>query len=289
MKDAYSFDLSAEDAVHSYNKMFVAYLRTYARMGLKAIPMRADTGPIGGDNSHEFLILADTGESEVFFDKDLHDMDWSDFDVDYDDQDVVSGIVKDFTAKYAATDEMYVESEFHQKVSEEKRLSGRGIEVGHIFLFGTKYSEPLGAVVQDPEGKQVPVHSGSYGVGVSRLVGAIIESSHDENGIIWPASVAPFDVGLLNLKSGDEATDGACQKIYDELKNAGIEVLYDDKDDRAGAKFSRMDLIGLPWQVIVGPRGVRDGKAEIKNRATGERQDVEFTEISTFLQDKQSK
>ena len=177
MKDAYSFDLSAEDAVHSYNKMFVAYLRTYARMGLKAIPMRADTGPIGGDNSHEFLILADTGESEVFFDKDLHDMDWSDFDVDYDDQDVVSGIVKDFTAKYAATDEMYVESEFHQKVSEEKRLSGRGIEVGHIFLFGTKYSEPLGAVVQDPEGKQVPVHSGSYGVGVSRLVGAIIESS----------------------------------------------------------------------------------------------------------------
>jgi len=292
MKDAYSFDLSAEDAVHSYNKMFVAYLRTYARMGLKAIPMRADTGPIGGDNSHEFLILADTGESEVFFDKDLHDMDWSDFDVDYDDQGVVSGIVKDFTAKYAATDEMYVESEFHQKVSEEKRLSGRGIEVGHIFLFGTKYSEPLGAVVQDPEGKQVPVHSGSYGVGVSRLVGAIIESSHDENGIIWPASVAPFDVGLLNLKSGDEATDGACQKIYDELEKTGMEVLYDDKDDRAGAKFSRMDLIGLPWQVIVGPRGVRDvrdGKAEIKNRATGERQDVEFTEISTFLQDKQSK
>ena len=283
MKDAYSFDLNAENAQHSYNKMFVAYLRTYARMGLKAIPMKADTGPIGGDNSHEFLILADTGESEVYFDKDLHDMDWSAFTADYDDKDTIEKVVADYTSKYAATDEMYQKEDFHDKVEEGKRLSGRGIEVGHIFLFGTKYSAPLGAVVQDPDGKQVPVHSGSYGVGVSRLVGAIIEASHDENGIIWPAAVAPFDVGLLNLKTGDEATDAACQTVYDEMGAAGLDVLYDDKDDRAGAKFSRMDLIGLPWQVIIGPRGVKEGKAEIKNRATGERQDMDLSKIAEFM------
>jgi len=285
MKDAYSFDLNAQNAQHSYNKMFVAYLRTYARMGLKAIPMKADTGPIGGDNSHEFLILADTGESEVYFDKDLHDMDWSGFSADYDDKDAIAQVVTDYTSKYAATDEMYKEEDFHDKVEEGKRLSGRGIEVGHIFLFGTKYSEPLGAVVQDPDGKQMPVHSGSYGVGVSRLVGAIIEASHDENGIIWPAAVAPFDVGLLNLKTGDEATDAACQTVYDQMGAAGLDVLYDDKDDRAGAKFSRMDLIGLPWQVIIGPRGVKEDKAEIKNRATGERQDMDLSKIAEFMAD----
>ncbi len=286
MKDAYSFDLNQEDAQHSYNKMFVAYLRTYARMGLKAIPMRADTGPIGGDNSHEFLILADTGESEVFFDKDLYDMDWTDFEIDYDNKAAVGDVVKDFTSKYAATEEMHNEEDFNSSVAEDKRLSGRGIEVGHIFLFGTKYSEPLGAVVQDPDGKQVAVHSGSYGVGVSRLVGGIIESSHDENGIIWPKEVAPFDVGLLNLKTGDEATDAACDNMYKALQVSGFDVLYDDKDDRAGAKFSRMDLIGLPWQVVIGPRGVKNGQAEIKNRKTGERQDVAFDQVATFLAEK---
>ena len=283
MKDAYSFDLTHEDSQHSYNKMFVAYLRTYARMGLKAIPMKADTGPIGGDNSHEFLILADTGESEVFFDRDFYDMDWSAFEIDYDDREAVASAVEEFTSKYAATDEMYKQEEFHSAVPEEKRLTGRGIEVGHIFLFGTKYSKPLGAVVQDPDGNQVPVFSGSYGVGVSRLVGGIIESSHDENGIIWPAEVAPFDVGLLNLKTGDEATDAACDAMYQTLTENGLDVLYDDKPDRAGAKFSRMDLIGLPWQVIIGPRGVKDGKAEVKNRKTGERQDVEFSRVAEFV------
>ncbi|HHI81711.1 MAG TPA: proline--tRNA ligase [Rhizobiales bacterium] len=283
MKDAYSFDISPEAGQHSYNKMFVAYLRTYARMGLKAIPMQADTGPIGGKNSHEFLILADTGESEVYFDRDFYDMEWSQFEIDYNDAEKVAEVVADFTSKYAATEEIYNEEVFHKAVPKERRLSGRGIEVGHIFFFGTKYSEPLGAVVQDENANQVTVHSGSYGVGVSRLVGAIIEASHDENGIIWPQSVAPFDVGLLNLKVGDAQTDAACEKLYGDMRAAGLEVLYDDKAERAGGKFARMDLIGLPWQVIVGPRGVKDGMAEVKNRKTGERRNIAFAQVAASL------
>lgn len=279
MKDAYSFDLSAEAGRHSYNKMFVSYLRLFDRMGLKAIPMRADTGPIGGDLSHEFLILADTGESEVFFDRDFYDMNWSEFEIDYDNEAEVASTVKEFTSKYAATDEIHDAAEFESKVPAHKRLSGRGIEVGHIFFFGTKYSEPLGCVVQDEAGKSVTIHSGSYGVGVSRLAGAIIEASHDDAGIIWPESVAPFRVGLINLKSGDVETDGMCDKIYGELTNAGVTVLHDDKDDRAGGKFARMDLIGLPWQVIIGPRGLKDGIAEVKNRATGERENVPLDQV----------
>ena len=279
MKDAYSFDLSAEAGRHSYNKMFVSYLRTFARMGLKAIPMRAETGPIGGDQSHEFLILAETGESEVFFDRDFYDMNWSEFEIDYDDVGKVAAVVEEFTSKYAATDDMHDASEFEAKVPENKRLSGRGIEVGHIFFFGTKYSDPLGCVVQDEEGQSVTVHSGSYGVGVSRLAGAIIEASHDEAGIIWPEAVAPFRIGLINLKAGDADTDAACDKIHNELEAAGISVLYDDRDDRAGAKFARMDLIGLPWQVIIGPRGLKDGIAEVKNRATGDRENVPLDEV----------
>ncbi|CAN5129353.1 proline--tRNA ligase [soil metagenome] len=274
MKDAYSFDLTREEGQHSYNKMFVSYLRTFARMGLKAVPMRAETGPIGGDDSHEFLILADTGESAVYFDRDFYDMDWSAFDINYDDVGAVTQIVGDFTSKYAATDEKHDEAEFVSRIPEARRLSGRGIEVGHIFFFGTKYSEPLGCFVQTKDGQKVPVHSGSYGIGVSRLVGAIIEASHDENGIIWPEPVAPFQIGLINLKAGDAETDAACDKIYGELVANGIDVLYDDTDDRPGAKFKAMDLIGLPWQVIIGPRGLKDGIAEVKNRRTGERSNV---------------
>ena len=243
--------------------------------------MRAETGPIGGDLSHEFLILADTGESEVFFDRDFYDMNWSEFQIDYDDVSKVSDVVGDFTSKYAATEEMHDVAEFESKVPADNRLTGRGIEVGHIFFFGTKYAEPLGCVVQDETGKSVTVHSGSYGVGVSRLVGAIIEASHDEAGIIWPESVAPFRVGLINLKSGDTDTDAMCEKIYSELGNAGVTVLYDDKDDRAGGKFARMDLIGLPWQVVIGPRGLKDGIAEVKNRATGERENVPLDQVAT--------
>jgi prolyl-tRNA synthetase len=280
MKDAYSFDISAEAGRHSYNKMFVSYLRTFARMGLKAIPMRAETGPIGGDMSHEFLILADTGESEVFFDKAFHEFDWSAFDIDYDDEDAVAKVVEDFTSKYAATDEMHDEAEFN-KLPEGQRLSGRGIEVGHIFFFGDKYSKPLGCQVQGPDGKPVNIQSGSYGIGVSRLVGGIIEASHDDAGIIWPEAVAPFRLGLINLKAGDEETDKACDELYRLFQAQGNEVLYDDTDNRAGGKFATMDLIGVPWQVIVGPRGLKEGKAEVKNRATGEREDVSLDALKS--------
>ncbi|MBL8905629.1 MAG: proline--tRNA ligase [Rhizobiales bacterium] len=278
MKDAYSFDLDAEGGRHSYNKMFVSYLRTFARMGLKAIPMRAETGPIGGKDSHEFLILADTGESQVFFDRDFYDMDWTEFSIDYDDAAAVGKLVEDFTSKYAATDDKHEAAEF-EKLPADRRLSGRGIEVGHIFFFGSKYSEPLGAVVQGKDGQPVTVLSGSYGIGVSRLVGAIIEASHDEAGIIWPEPVAPFKLALINLKAGDSGTDAACEKIYGALGAKGVEVLYDDTDARPGAKFATMDLIGLPWQVIIGPRGLKDGIAEVKNRRTGERSNVPLTEI----------
>jgi prolyl-tRNA synthetase len=280
MKDAYSFDVSREAGQHSYNKMFVSYLRTFARMGLKAVPMRAETGPIGGSDSHEFLILAETGESQVFFDRDFYDMDWSAFEIDYDDVDAVTRVVDDFTAKYAATDEKHDQTEFERRVPAERRLTGRGIEVGHIFFFGTKYSEPLGAEVQGPDGRKVPVHSGSYGIGVSRLPAAIIEASHDEAGIVWPEPVAPFKVGLINLKPGDGDSDAACAKIYRSLAASGVEVLYDDRDERPGAKFAVMDLIGLPWQAIVGPRGLKDGVAEIKHRKSGARSTVALADVA---------
>jgi prolyl-tRNA synthetase len=279
MKDAYSFDLDQQSARHSYNKMFVAYLRTFARMGLKAIPMRAETGPIGGDLSHEFLILADTGESAVYFDRDFYDMDWSAFEIDYDDVAKVAAAVDEFTSKYAASDEKHDEQEFASRVPEARRLSGRGIEVGHIFFFGSKYSEPFGCVVQGPDGKPATIQSGSYGIGVSRLVGAIIEASHDEAGIIWPEPVAPFGVGLINLKAGDVEIDKACDTIYRALEGKGVEVLYDDRDERAGAKFAAMDLIGLPHQIIVGPRGLKEGVAEVKDRRTGERESVALDKL----------
>ncbi len=285
MKDGYSFDLTPEDGRHAYNKMFVAYLRTFAAMGLKAIPMRAETGPIGGNMSHEFLILAETGESQVFFDSAFHDKDWSTFSIDYDDREAVARVVEEFTSMYAATEEMHDRARFEAEVPEERRVSGRGIEVGHIFFFGTKYSEPMGCTVLGPDGREVTLQSGSYGIGVSRLVAAIIEASHDDAGIVWPRPVAPFDLGLVNLRQGDAATDAASEKLYGELRNAGLDVLYDDRNDRAGEKFARMDLIGLPWQVVVGPRGVKAGTAEIKNRATGERTEVPLDGVVAYMLD----
>ncbi len=279
MKDAYSFDVTREAGQHAYNKMFVSYLKTFARLGIKAVPMRADTGPIGGDDSHEFLVLADTGESGVFFDGALHDLDWSKIEIDYDNVEAVAAMVSDYTSKYAATDEKHNQAEFEARVPEAKRLSGRGIEVGHIFFFGTKYSEPLGCEVQGPDGKKITVQSGSYGIGVSRLVGGIIEASHDKDGIVWPESVAPFHVGLINLKAGDAEADAACEKIYKELEAMGVEVLYDDRNQPGGAKFAAMDLIGLPWQVIIGPRGLKDGIAEVKNRKTGARENVSLDAV----------
>ncbi|MEQ9144664.1 MAG: proline--tRNA ligase [Parvibaculaceae bacterium] len=272
MKDAYSFDLDEEKARAAYYRMFVAYLRAFGRMDLKAVPMAADTGPIGGDLSHEFIILAETGESEVFCHRDLVEMPVPGDDVDYAGD--LEPIIRERTSLYAATDEIHDQAKFEADVPEADRLSARGIEVGHIFFFGTKYSEPLNAVVAGPDGKDVPVQMGSYGIGVSRLVGAIIEASHDENGIVWPEPVAPYKVGLINLKPGDAETDAACEALYEQLNAAGVDVLYDDTDARGGTKFSNMDLIGLPWQVIVGPRGLKSGIVEVKNRKTGERQEL---------------
>lgn len=269
MKDAYSFDVDEAAARKSYNRMFVAYLNTFSRLGLKAVPMRADTGPIGGDLSHEFIILADTGESQVFCDRRLVDMPAPGADVDWND---LQSIVDQRTALYAATDEMHEADRFEAEVAEGDRLTARGIEVGHIFYFGTKYSKPMKAIVAGPDGKDVPVHMGSYGVGVSRLIGAIIEASHDEAGIIWPEAVAPFDVGVINLRPNDEAVSAACEDAWAKLMAAGKTVLYDDRDDRPGGKFATADLIGLPWQLIIGPKGLADGVVELKRRATGERE-----------------
>jgi prolyl-tRNA synthetase len=272
MKDAYSFDIDKAAARLSYNRMYVSYLRTFARMGLKTIPMRAETGPIGGDLSHEFIVLAETGESGVFCHSDLLDMPIPPVDVDYESD--LEPIVRQRTALYAATEDVHDQARFEAEVPEDKRLAARGIEVGQIFYFGTKYSEPMNALVTGPDGKDVPIEGGSYGIGVSRLVGAIIEASHDDAGIIWPDSVAPFDVGLVNLKSGDAAVDAAADDLYRKLKAAGVDVLYDDRNERAGGKFADMDLIGLPWQVVVGPRGLANGVVELKRRATGERSEL---------------
>jgi prolyl-tRNA synthetase len=281
MKDAYSFDIDKESARRSYNRMYVAYLRIFARMGLKSIPMRAETGPIGGDLSHEFIVLAETGESGVFCHKDLLDMPIPGEDVDFDSD--LEPIVRQRTNLYAATEDVHDAERFAREVPEDKRLSARGIEVGQIFYFGTKYSVPMKATVTSPDGKDTPVEGGSYGVGVSRLVGAIIEASHDEAGIIWPDSVAPFDAGLINLKSGDATVDEAAETIYRKLQSAGLDVLYDDRNERPGGKFADMDLIGLPWQVIVGPRGIAAGVVELKRRATGERTELSIDNALTLL------
>ena len=269
MKDAYSFDVSVDAARRSYNKMFVAYLRTFARMGLKSIPMAADTGPIGGDLSHEFIILAETGESRVYCHADLLETRAPPADVDFDGD--LAPLIRQWTQPYAATDEKHEAARFEKEVPADKRVSARGIEVGHIFFFGTKYSEPMGARVQGPDGTMITVQMGSYGVGVSRLAGAIIEASHDQAGIVWPVPVAPFEVGLVNLKAGDNDTDRACLDLYGKLERAGVSVLYDDTEERAGAKFATMDLIGLPFQLIVGPKGLKSGEIEVKERKSGER------------------
>ena len=270
MKDAYSFDLDQAGARHAYNKMFVAYLRTFARLGLKAIPMRADTGPIGGDLSHEFIILADTGESEVFCHRDYLDFEVPEEGVDFDDIQAMQTIVDRWTLLYAATSEMHDAAAF-AGLPEAARVSARGIEVGHIFYFGTKYSEPMKALVAGPDGTEKPVHMGSYGIGPSRLVAAVIEASHDEAGIKWPEAIAPFKAIILNLKQGDAATDAASERLYGDLTAKGVEVLYHDGDERPGAKFAMADLIGVPWQILVGPKGLATGQVELKRRADGER------------------
>jgi prolyl-tRNA synthetase len=268
MKDGYSFDLDPAAARRSYQRMFVSYMRTFARMGLKAIPMRADTGPIGGDLSHEFQILAETGESAVFVDKALLAADWAGREVDYSAD--LTPVVEELTGLYAATDEKHDPA--MEKTLGDRLVAARGIEVGHIFYFGTKYSKPMGAVLPGPNGEPITMEMGSYGIGVSRLVGAIIEASHDDAGIIWPEPVAPFRVGLINLKPGDAKCDDACESIYRAL---APDLLYDDRDERAGVKFADMDLIGLPWQVVVGPKGIAAGTVEVKRRGgTGGKEEM---------------
>jgi prolyl-tRNA synthetase len=272
MKDAYSFDLDEAGARRSYNRMFLAYLNIYARLGLKAIPVRADTGPIGGDLSHEFIILAETGESEVFAHRDLVEMGAPGPDIDWNGD--LQPLVEQRTRLYAASDEMHDQARFEAEAPEDKRMSARGIEVGHIFYFGEKYSRPMKAVIAGPDGVERPAQMGSYGVGVSRLVGAIIEASHDDGGIIWPDAVAPFGVGIVNLRPGDAAVDAACEQAYKALSETGCDPLLDDRDERPGAKFAAMDLVGLPWQLVIGPKGLADGVVEIKRRGTGEKQSL---------------
>lgn len=279
MKDAYSFDLDYESARRSYNRMFMSYLRTFARMGLQAIPMQADTGPIGGDLSHEFIILADTGESEVYCHKDYLTYDAL-AEVANDESDLASAFEK-WTSLYAATDEKH-DPTLAEELG-ENLISARGIEVGHIFYFGTKYSKAMGATVTGPDGDELFPEMGSYGIGVSRLVGALIEAYHDDDGIIWPDSVAPFSVGVINLRTGDTDCDAACEDIVNKLEAAGQDVLYDDRDERAGAKFATMDLIGLPWQVIVGPRGLKNNVIELKRRATGDREELSIESVISKL------
>ncbi len=262
MKDAYSFDIDAEAARKSYDNMFVAYLRTFRRMGLTAIPMQAESGPIGGNMSHEFQILAKTGESHVFYDQAFEEIDFSADDLD----------IEKLKSLYAATDDKHDPA--NCPVPPERLRTGRGIEVGHIFYFGTKYSKPMRATVTGPDDREIEVEMGSYGIGVSRLVGAIIEAHHDEHGIVWPESVAPFKVGLINLRPDDPACTAMADELYGRLLAAKVEVLYDDRDERAGAKFATMDLIGLPYQVTVGPRGIKEGKVELKIRRSGERAEL---------------
>jgi prolyl-tRNA synthetase len=271
MKDAYSFDLDFAGAKHSYNKMFVAYLRTFARMGLRAIPMVADTGPIGGNLSHEFIILASTGESEVYCHRDYLDFAIPEADVDFDDVEAMQRLVDTWTSRYAATSEKHEPTVFDALPADAK-MSARGIEVGHIFYFGTKYSTPMKAVVAGPDGGEHPVHMGSYGIGPTRLVAAIIEAFHDDAGIKWPEAVAPFKVAILNLKQGDASTDAASENLYRALSARGVDVLYNDLDERPGSKFASTDLIGIPWQILVGPKGLAEGKIEVKCRADGSRQ-----------------
>ena len=273
MKDGYNFDIDYEHALHSYNRHLVSYLRTYERMGLKAIPMRADSGPIGGDDTHEFLVLAETGESEVFYDSAITDLRLGDRDIDYSDWDECALIAREWTTPYARTGETH-DAALYEQIPEERRKASRGIEVGQIFYFGTKYSDAMNAMVNNDQGERVPVHMGSHGIGVSRLVGAIIEASHDDKGIIWPEGVTPFHVGIVNLRQGDPQADRACEDLYRALRAAGLDPLYDDREERAGAKFATMDLIGLPWRITVGPRGLAAGVVELTCRRTGESEEL---------------
>ena len=281
MKDAYSFDLDKQQSEISYNKFFVCYLKTFQRLELKAIPMAAETGPIGGDLSHEFIIISKTGESDIYFDNKLLEQENELINVNYSKD--LSSLVDSYKALYAVSDDKFNQDDFDKNVSNENQTKSKGIEVGHIFSFGTKYSEAMKANVLNKDGKQATVFMGSYGIGISRLVGAIIESSNDEKGIIWPKSVSPYDIGLINLKQKDSDITSISDSVYEKLLSAGFDVLYDDKTDNPGVKFSRMDLIGLPYQVIVGNKSKSDSILEVKNRKTGDISEVNIENITSFF------
>lgn len=261
MKDAYSFDVSVEDAKKEYAKMYDTYHKIFARLGLVTIAVNADSGAIGGSLSHEFQVIADTGESAIYYD--------AAFD------DIRAGKLKlsgeEMRKLYAAADEQHKPESC--PIPKERLREARGIEVGHVFYLGNKYTSAMGVTVTGANGEVTP-EMGCYGIGVSRLVAAIIEASHDDSGIVWPESVAPFDAGIINLRVGDAACDRVSAQLYDALKNAGLKPLYDDTDQRGGAKFASMDLIGLPWQLTVGPRGSEAGTVEMKYRATGEKSEM---------------
>jgi prolyl-tRNA synthetase len=282
MKDAYSFDLSEDSGKHSYNKMFVSYLRIFKKMELNAIPMKAESGPIGGNMSHEFIILAETGESKVFIDKKLLELEAPDDDINYNDD--LTEIVKTWTTPFAVTEDMYNKDKFYNNVLLEDRIEEKGIEVGHVFFFGDKYNKPMGASIQNKDGKVIPLQSGSYGIGVSRLVAAIIEAHHDDKGIVWPKSVSPFDISLINLKPSNEDVNKICDEIYESLEKKRYQIIYDDTDSSIGEKFSRMDLIGIPIQIIVGPNSIKEGKVEIKDRKTDAQKLVNLSEILNEFQ-----
>ncbi|MBV9528881.1 proline--tRNA ligase [Sphingomonas sp.] len=273
MKDAYTFDLDEAGARQSYYTQMLAYLRTFQRLGIRAVPMKAASGPIGGDLSHEFIVLAPTGESEVFYDGAYEEFDWNQSELRYGDEAGLQGLFDRVNATYAATDETHDLGRWAE-VPEASRRTGRGIEVGHIFYFGDKYSAAMNLKVSGRDGSQVTPMMGSYGIGVSRLVGAMIEASHDEAGIVWPEAIAPWKVGIVTMRADDDSTVAAAEGLYDRLRAAGIETLYDDRDERGGVKLGSMDLIGLPWQIVVGPRGVASGVVELKNRRTGEREEL---------------
>ena len=281
MKDAYSFDLDKQQSEISYNKFFVCYLKTFQRLELKAIPMAAETGPIGGDLSHEFIIISKTGESDIYFDSKLLEQENELFNINYSED--LSGLVNSYKTLYAVSDDKFNQDDFDKNVSNENQTKSKGIEVGHIFSFGTKYSEAMKANVLNKDGKQATVFMGSYGIGISRLVGAIIESSNDEKGIIWPKSVSPYDIGIINLKQKDDDITLISDDVYEKLLGAGFDVLYDDKDDNPGVKFSRMDLIGLPYQVIIGNKSKSDSILEVKNRKTGDISEVDIENVTSFF------
>ena len=287
MKDGYSFDIDKKMAIHAYNRHLISYLKTYERMGLQAIPMRADTGPIGGDLSHEFLVLAKTGESKVFYDATAQNIKLGSAFVDYSDVSQIQVTADRFTNNYARTEETH-DKELFCEIPEGRRVEARGIEVGQIFYFGTKYSDSMGATVVMPDGSRKAVEMGSHGIGVSRLVGALIEANHDKDGIIWPKSVAPFHVAIVNLKQGDNATDMVCEKIYNGLIKMGLDPLYDDREERAGVKFAAMDLIGIPLRVTVGPRGLKTGSVEVRCRQTGIVEEISSESVVSYCSEKYS-